>query len=599
MSKGTLALLFLLVIVLCGLWVAKEREALRTAQGGGDTALAEYPLLPGLELERVASLRIDHLERSFQLAVERDRAGRWFMTDPVAYPAQSGLVRSLLESLAMARAEPAPEVALAAVGLEPPKVVLTIEQRGEGEPTRTRLELGALDLDPSRIYARVPGHPAGAAGGCEVFRTTRVLTNTLERSPEDYRERKATSLSAQDVVSLRRSGQVFQASEGRPVDLAFDALLGPDGWKRSAPTVSLDPSAMGLLARAATELTIERFVDDSPQEIGRFGLDPPSFTIAIDVLSGTDVELLFGHRATTSDVPVAELVWYCMRKGYAHVWEVRTRDVELLTQPAELFYDQLVVRALRADVARLELEGGGARRVLAVDGEGWKVWEGDEASAQATPGNRGAIEEALALLERVQLAEHLAGEAFEPTDPPSSFALVLENGARLGGALGRATRDPASGAQGRQFLRDGDEVVALIDDTVLELCLRPLEEFRSRKVHQLHESEVRMLELEAGGKSYAFVNDGDNQWTTRGQPIRAPDDFVQALDGLLNLGARRWLAAAPAESPELGVRVTPVQGEPWSFSFARAADGTHVYLGADGQAAEVDGALVERLMKLF
>lgn len=599
MSKGTLAVLLMLVLLLGGLWLAEQREALR---GGSD--LAEYALLPGFEAARVSAIRVDHLERSFQLAFERDQAGRWFLTDPVAYPAQSGLVRALLATLETARAEPAPEADPTQVGLSPPQVVLTIEQHEEGAAaaTRTRLELGTLDLDPARIYARVPGHPAAAAGAGDVFRTTRVLANTLERYPDDYRDRKATSLSAQDVVSVRRTGQVFQASEGRRIDLAFDALLGPDGWKRAAPVVSLDPSAMGLFARAATELGIERFVDDSPQELAPWGLEPPAFTLVLDALTGSDVELLFGHRSTDPDVPVGELTWYAMRKGYPHVWEVRTRDVELLTQPAELFYDQLVVRVLRSDVARLELVGAGARRVLARAGEGWQVWEGGAEpapEAPATPGNPAAIEEALGLLERVQLAEHLAGEAFEPTDPPSSFALVLHNGARLGGALGRATRDPKSGAQGRQFLRDGDEVVALIDDAVLELCVRELADFRSRRVHQLQESMVRMLELEAHGRSFAFVNDGDNRWAPRGQAIRAPEAFLQSLDGLLNLGARRWLAVAPEATPELVVRLTPVQGQPRRFTFARAADGSHVYLGEDGQVAEIDGALVERLLTLF
>lgn len=599
MSKSTLAFLVFLVIALGALWLVKEREVLR-----GGPALAEYPLLPGLSSEHVSSIRVDHLERSFQVRFERDQAGRWFLTDPLAYPAQAGLVRSLLATLAGARGEPAPEADPAQVGLAPPRVVIECEQRVGGVPSTLRVELGGLDLDPARMYARVPGHPHGAGSeGAEVFRTTRVLANTLERFPDDYRERKATTLQAQDVISLRRSGVAYVASEGRRVDLAFDALLGPDGWKRSAPTVSLDPSAMGLLARAATELVIERFVDDSPQDLARWGLAPPTFTLELESLAASPVTLLFGHRAEDPDVPVGELAWYCQRRGYAHVWEVRTRDVELLTQPAELFYDQLVVRVLRADVARLELEGGGARRVLALDERrGWQVWEGgDEPSstAPATPGNPAAIEEALALLERVQLAEHLPDEAFEPTDPPSGFTLVLANGARLGGALGRATRDPKSGAQGRQFLRDGDEVVALIDAEVLELVQRPLADFRSRKVHQLQESTLRVIELEAAGKTFAFVNDGDNRWSPRGQAIRAPDDFVQSLDGLLNLGALRWLTSVPAHTPELVVRLIPVQAEPRGFRFVRAEDGTRLYLGEDGQCAEIEGELIDRLLSLF
>jgi hypothetical protein len=597
--------LFVLMALVAGLAFLRLQRARETARGGPE--LGEFPLRPELVAARVRALRVEHLERSFQIKFERDAAGRWFLTDPVSYPAQAALVRTLLTTLEGARGEPAPEADPAQVGLAPPQVVIECTQVAAepgGAEKKLRVELGGLDLDSSRIYARVPDHPGAAAGGCDVFRTTRVLANTLERFPDDYRERRATSLPAEDVVALRRRGQVYLAEEGRRVDLLFDALLGPDGWKRvGLPTVSLDPTAMALFVRGATELAIERFADDSPQDLAPWGLAEPAFTLELELVAGESVTLLFGSRTASADAPVGEQTWYCQRQDYAHVWEVRTRDVELLTRPSELFFDQLVVRALRTDVGRLELEGGGTRRVLAREKEAWNVWEHSaDASGgpPGTPGNAGAIEEALALLERVQLAEHLPLEPFEPCDPPCSFALVLRDGTRSGGALGRRTRDPKTAAEGRQFLRLGDEVVALIDERVLELCQRPLDDFRSRRVHQLQESLVRAIELEHGGRTYSFVNTGDNVWNPRGQSsIRAPDAFVQSLDGLLNLGARRWLSAAPPHERVLAVRIFPTQGEENSFAFGRALDGTNVWLGATGQVAEVDGALVERLLRLF
>jgi hypothetical protein len=603
LGKGTLIVLFVLVAGLLALLLAREREIAR-----GGPALDEYPLCPELSAERVRAVRLEHLQRSIQMRFERDAAGRWFLTDPLAYPAQAPLLRTLLKTLEDARGEPAPEADPAQVGLEPPAVVLELLQvEGTGE-RKLRVELGALDVDSSLVYARIPGHPSAVAGGGEVFRTTRVLMNTLERNPDDYRDRRATTLLPQDVISLRRRGQAVLERDHVPTELYFDALLGPDGWKRvTQPTVSLDPSAMGLLVRGATDLAVERFVDDSPQDLSRYGLEPPRLTIELEPLSGSPVVLAFGHPPTAAEVPVGELTWYCQRRGYGHVWEVGARDVELLTRPADLFFDQAVVRMLRADVARLELEGAGARSVLVRERKGWSVGEGgaDAAGAARSPGDVSAIEEALALLERAQLGEHLEGEAFEPAEPPCSFAVLLASGARLGGALGRPTRDPRSGAQGRQFLRDGDEVVALVDEQVFALCQRALEEFRSRRVHQIQESLVRAIELELAGKgtTYTFVNTGDNVWNPKGQTLRAPQGFVRSLDGLLNLAARRWLADLPEHQPLLAVRVLPLAGadpvEPRRFSFARAADGAYLCTTESGQVAEVDGALVEQLLALF
>jgi hypothetical protein len=250
-------------------------------------------------------------------------------------------------------------------------------------------------------------------------------------------------------------------------------------------------------------------------------------------------------------------------------------------------------------VQRLELEGGGARRILARDGDGWKVSE--SASGAPFPGNTAAVEEALALLEKVQLGDYRPGEAFTPADPPLSFTVVLKNGARLGGALGVPVRDEKSGAQGLQYLRYDDELSALIGTEVAELCRRPLDAFRSREVHRFQESLVRMVELAHAGKSFTFVNNGDNVWTPAGKGIRAPDDFVQCLDPLLHLAAVRWLEAGsePAASPELEVVLHPTSGDPVRFAFARAAAGAVLCTTQDGRVAEVDGKLVERLLGLF
>lgn len=604
MQKGTLLGLALLFALLATAWWLKERE-----DAGRGPELGEYPLCPGLELERVRAIRVDQLERGFQLEFERDAAGRWFLTDPLAYPAQTALVRMLLASLANARGEPAPEVQPAQVGLEPPKVVLECVQLEDGGERILRIELGTFDHDPARIYARVPGHPYAVAGGTDVFRTTRSLATTLDRNPDDYRERRATTLRPDEVIALRRSGQVQLEAGAGQVDLAFDALSTPDGWKRATPvSVSLDPNAMALFVRGACELSAERFVDDSPSDLAPWGLATPAFTLELESLGTAPVRFDFGHPASPEPLPLAEQHWFFQRRGFAHVWEAKLRDVQLLASPADLFFDQLVMRALRTDVQRLELEGGGARRVLERAQKAWSVREarGTDAAALAAaleaaprhPGNPAAIEEALGLLESLQLAEHLVGEAFEPSDPPLSCTLVTHSGALQGGLVGRATRDPKSGAQGRQFLRFGDELVALIDERVVELCQRPLDAFRARKLQQIQESEVRAIELEHAGTTYAFVNTGDNLWSPRGQGVQAPQDFLQSLDGLLNLGAKRWLDSLPPHEVQLAVRILPREGETRALTFGRCPDGSVVCLAGE-LVAEVDGALLERLLRLF
>jgi len=599
MARGTLVFLLLLVGVLG--WFTLER---RREQASGGPALEEFALAPGLELEAVRALRIEHLERGLSIKLERDAAGRWYLTDPVEYPAQGALVRALLRMLVDARGEPLEGVEPGEVGLEPPRVVLEAVVVEAGGERTLRFELGALDYDPARILARVPEHPHAQAGGSAVFATTRALVNTLDRNPDDYRENKATGFAPQEVVAVRRAGTAFVVEEGGALALEFSALLGPDGWKSaSQPFVTLSPEAMALLTRGATDLVIERFVDDAPRDLARYGLAQPAFTLELELLDGRRTRLAFGHPPEFDGLDVGQVVWFCQRDDYAHVWEVRTRDVELLTRPARLFYEQSVLRAVRGDVLRLELASDGARRVLERERDGWSVRQvveperGDEARY---PAETAEVEAALGVLERAQVAEHLR-EAFEPLEPELAFRVRLASGERQGGRLGRATRDPGSGAEGVQYLRDGDELVGVLGAEVAELCRRPVDAFRSRRVHAVLEAEVRLVQLTRAGKTYGFLNDGENHWTTQGTTLAAPEGFTLVLDALLNLGARRWLEPDEAGTgePLLEVGIGLRGLDPLEFSFVRLADGRALCVRKSGERAEVDPKLVERLVALF
>lgn len=593
--RRTLLGLFALVAVLGFFWVRKEREIL---EGGPRTET--MALCPGLEIELVRAIRIDHLQRAVQVKLERDAQGRWFLTDPVAYPALSGLVRTLLTTLVTARADPADEVDPRQVGLDPPQAVVECVMTGASGDRTIRIELGGQDVVPDRIFVRVPGHPgAAASGGSEIFRTTRALANTLERYPDDYRDKRATTMPATEVTALRRRGQVYLAEYEKLVNLDFDALLESDGWKRvTLPTVTLDPTAIGLLIRGAADLQVDDFVDDSPEDLAPYGLAEPAFTVELQPLRGSPVVLRFGHAAVEGEHDVAELDWFCQREGYEHVWRARTQDVNLLVRPADLFFDQRVLRLLREEVASIELEGGGSTRVLARVEDGWTVSEGDGPTYPAEPG---AVEEVLSVFEREELGNHLVDVPFAAEEPPLSVTIVLRNDARQGGRIGKPARDDASGAQGRMFLRLGDEVAALADADIAEPCTRALDSFRSRSAHRFQESLVRSIELVHGERTYTFVNLGDNRWRPKGESLDAPADFVDSLEQLLHPPVRRWLSeGTPADDEQaIAVVLQPTNAEAFRFTLARASDGSATWSGPDGQRAEIDAPLVERLLKLF
>ena len=82
MKKGTLFFLVFLSVALFFLWKEKEED-----KADAGPQLAQYPLFPRLLKDKVKSVRIDNIERSVQVKLERDAFGSWFMTDPLPYPA--------------------------------------------------------------------------------------------------------------------------------------------------------------------------------------------------------------------------------------------------------------------------------------------------------------------------------------------------------------------------------------------------------------------------------------------------------------------------------------------------------------------------------
>ncbi|MFM7296411.1 MAG: hypothetical protein ACKO4Q_04215, partial [Planctomycetota bacterium] len=149
-------------LVALALWQRGEQDQRRSQ--------AEAALLAGFDRTRVRSIRVDNLERSLQLRIER-RPSEWQIVDPVEFPAEMAVIEVLLDALSTQHARPAPDADPAKVSLDPPRVVIEVEEELGGEVLRRKIEVGAVDLDENWVFARADG---------AIFRTERALDSTLE-----------------------------------------------------------------------------------------------------------------------------------------------------------------------------------------------------------------------------------------------------------------------------------------------------------------------------------------------------------------------------------------------------------------------------------
>lgn len=581
MRRGALAVAALSFAVLGAAWWQRSRALRDDARDAYDR-----PLLPELRPERVLALRVDLLARGVQLRLERDARGSWFLTDPIAYPAEDALVEKLLAVAARERGTLDRGADPARLGLDPPRAVLELDVLEEPRPgtppeRRTRrVELGADDLDPRLQLARVPAHPAAPPGAsAAVLRIPRTLGNTLARAVDDWRDPRLTPLAAGDVRRLVRRGAA-------PLDVERDE---DGGWRARESGIRLDPDAVGLLVRVAAEMRATGFVSDAPGSLSGYGLDPPAFELELSGREGAPVLVRFGHGPQGAR-------WFAARADLACVFAVEATDMGLLQRPEEALWDQTLVRFLRTRLVALALERPGGALRLEREAEGWRVVEGE----RAFPADEARVEELLASLERARVETFVPGLALREGERAGAFALELDDGSEQGALLGPAWSDAARGVEGRVARRLGEAVCGVVDPALLELVATPAEALRSRRAHLLRQNAVARVTLLRGEERRGFEQVGA-RWRLDGLAEDAPQAFLDRIDALLGLHVERWLG--PGDEAPLAdavqVEIEGAFGPPVRFALGRGADGRPACRLDGGASGVVSESLVAGVLGLF
>ena len=579
MSWRTLAVLALLVggLVVLLRFQDTQREA---------AAQPEEALFPGLIPRAIHRIEVDHIERGRHLVLERDSQSRWYLVEPVAYPADDGYVRKLLELLAGTRGLIQGDAGDLDLGLDPPRVVVEFSAgpvEAGGQAFEGRLEVGADDVDGVRGFVR--------AGG-RVLSVHRSLSNTLDLAAQDYRDRRATHLSASSVVSVRRSGSLVLAEGDEPTDLTLHALLEADaGWRSQAPALAtLDPIQMGYLIRGAVELKVDGFADDAPADLARYGLDPPRLRVELEDERGRTVALRFGLPQEGPLRAEDARLWYACREGYPFVWTVGFRTVGLLSAPRQELYDTLLVRALREDVVGVDL---GTVRLERKD-DAWTVHGRPEAGVEGSyPADPRAVEDLLAAFEFGRVAYPDEASDF-PAAGVVPLSIELWDGRRLGGEL-------APRGSGLAFRRLGDRLVGRPEGDLAALANTSLAQLRSPSVHRIVDWEVRRVRLGANGAEVVFERPEDRNVWSYADGADSPPEFALLRERLLHLAATRWLEGPgePLEAP-VEVELTGLFGSlSYRFGTPAGAGDDRVECRGEGIRAEVAPSLLADLRALL
>jgi len=575
MNPRTSLVLVAIVLVL-GALVYRQ-----TQQENADVYTKAEPLLKGVDWSRVSAVRSDNLERSVHIKFERDSRGAWFITDPIAYPADESVLQNLFSYLQSNWATDiaAGEVENALAGFDPPRIALTIYETLEsGSEVAHRVEIGALDIDGNRMYVRrAPDQARGNEGA--IWRTARNLDTILQRHVDEFRSRRIFTLSIQELIEYRRAGIETTADGSR--NLLLEAEHRGRHWTMSQPRrAQIDPQIISILLANTAAIPIEAFSAEDDSELGKFGLEAPAFTVELGDRFGNKQKALFGQARLHGP-------WFCKRDDLPYVWRLPEGKVFNLMMPADALYDAVFMRAFRQDIRSIELLGAETHaRLSQPKQDRWTVAAraADESEwGQEFQADLRQVESILATLEQTRLdyeqSEDLALDDF-PETPLRGVWVQLDDD-RQGGRIGERYVTP-QGSEAFTFRRDGETVIALVPPALEALLDKPARTLHSLLVLNLEENQLSRLTIGHDGVTREFQRTTKSVWQYSDLEAEATE-LVPFLDKIFFLRAERHLEDATGELSDVVTIDVTARTKEMNVSVA-------IGLDADGQVvSDVEG----------
>lgn len=585
MNRTTTLLLFLLVVGLSfAVW--KQRKIDRDPDQQTREALFQ-----GVVPARITSIFFDNVPRDFMLRLEKDQYGQWLITEPIAYSAHEGQVQLMLETIATNGATRVPdaELELAESSLANPRVAFEVtETLEDGSKKITRVEMGDIDLDGERVFVRVRG---------KIFRTLINFDSMLQLNIDDYRSPRIFTIQPRDIVEVHRDGS--RLGVGIPRNLFMRLRRAGLDWRMDRPhTALIDPTFMGFFLAKSTSLSVNKFVEDNPQDLALYGLDNPQVRLEFVDNSGQSQVALFAQAMQGGDM-------YCKRETLPHVWIIpREYAVTLMQVELELL-DHNFMRAFHDDIERIEIGNLGGSIVLTHDAERatqpWGVAEvvnGEIGGAR--PASAAIIADLLTKLDALQIARFLPDENTAtrfPENAPWRGIRVTANGAVQGGTIAENFTS-SQGSDALFFRRDGDSIVGLVPREVTEVFGLSYLDLVDPQLLVLEEKDQSSLTISAGDRSRQFRRQRTGEWFYT-DINAAATELWPVLDGIFFLKAEEHLADAERELVDIvTVEVEGVNGTTVGFQLARDDAGVTYALIGGYVSKLADQGLHGRLLEI-
>ena len=480
----------------------------------------------------------------------RRRDDKWRLEIPIKDQADSSVVNNLLldlenwqkDAAISAKEMEADKNKLADYGLANPK--LRLKLLGSNAPPE--IFFGKDAALEGKMYVRFENSK-------EAFLATQSVKKTIDKKPEDFRDRKLTDLIMAQVVRV-----VLKTSAGE-----MELQKKGDHWEIVKPlhTRADDQKVSDLIAQVTTA-RIQQFVADDRGDLHPYGLAEPRG--ALTLFAQDDKQ---GQTLQIGGVPEKEKDQVYVRfspRGF--VYTVPKKIEETLNNRPNDLRDRHLVRVDTKILDRLTIDAPGKwKTVLARRDENWTIASRNNPSA-----NPSEVRRLIDTLQNEQVTKFVEDVASNlpkyGLDKPqlivtfSSFA--SENTAET-----KAGEQPfASVAFGKiegenVYARVGDEpfVVAVRRNLLDQIFADPLQ-WQELSIFNFKPEQIHRVSVMTDKES-ALVRAANNQWNWAKESGPINQTNVQSLlNSLATLRAVRWIGSTtPAhgfDKPQLVVTFT-------------------------------------------
>jgi len=508
--KSTLALLTVLIGLALYTYYIEIPESVKKER---EDALSKkvFPF----EESDIQGLDLIHEKKTIKLDRVADQI--WNLKEPIQYPANLMVVDQLIHQVIEAQitrvVEDLPKD-LTPYGLNEPAYEVHLHLKDSG--TRT-LQIG----DQA---------PVGETFFIKWAQEKRVILSKLnlqyfDKSANEFRDRTAIRFNNEPITGI----DITYLNETQKLRKEEDQWSLVEGLKAKG-----DSDAIQNLLSSLRSAQIERFIEETPKDLGKYGLKTPEVVFKSYSAKGKITGQLHIGGASGRETRFAQ------NSPDGNVFTIGRKWMQKLSQAPVTFMDKTLLSFKETEVAEIRLRQGTETIQIKRDEKDPTVWS--ILSPVAGPADTGTVNSLL-----FDLLDGRAQQFFKESNlklfglkvPARELTLVLNNGKTESIRLGNSNGD-----QSIYFAsRSSDEVVFALDSETVKKVFRSLHDLQNKKLLNFNSEDVSQILLEYPNQTFELNREGKGWRLDQPEKIDSLKVFV-GKDILWTLGNLEYVATA-------------------------------------------------------